>query len=337
MLLDHNAAIHQATGDAVTVSQDEGEDSGREVSVVHGDHREGDRQPIVETGADHRQGLAVLVRGERRRVSRGRLEVLPGVAIVLLDPSAVVLTRIVVEPSVVPVPIVVFKVAVAVASAASPLRTEIRQVVDQEALALVLRMEEASGSADPEEHGIDRPTLIGGSIERNSTTGLRAPAEVILPGGSGVTERAVDVHLHDIVVRAVDEVDRQLDGVGLAAVEATGDHCLDEVVLDGAVGIQRREGPLHLEMALPDATGERQHAIAVQGLGLAGLVHERWREGHVAERPRGVEVREAPTLRPEGSWGAEPVCHDLLVDGRINGNAGRILAAPAVLTLYGAG
>src|SRR5207302_4414978 len=167
MLLDHDAAIHQATGDAVTVSQDEGEDSGSEVSVVHGNHREGDRQPIVETGADHRQGLAVLVRGERCRVSRGRLEVLPGVAIVLLDPSAVVLTRIVVELSVVPVPIVVFKVAVAVASAASPLRTEIRQVVDQEALALVLRTE--ATSADPEEHGIDRPTLIGGSIERNST------------------------------------------------------------------------------------------------------------------------------------------------------------------------
>src|SRR5436309_14200172 len=90
-------------------------------------------------------------------------------------------------------------------------------------------------------------------------------------------------------------------------------------------------------MALPDATGEREHAIAVQGLGLAGLVHERWREGHVTERPRGVVVREAPTLLPEGSWGAEPVCHDLLVDGRINGNAGRILASPAVLTLYGAG
>src|SRR5438046_448885 len=162
MLLDHDPAIHQTTGDAVTVSQDEGEDSGSEVSVVHGNHREGDRQPIVETGADHRQGLAVLVRGERCRVSRGRFEVLPGVAIVLLDPSAVVLTRIVVELSVVSAPtFIVLKVSVAVASAASPLRTEIRQVVDEETLPLVQRM--CLTASDSEYHRVDRATLIGGS------------------------------------------------------------------------------------------------------------------------------------------------------------------------------
>src|ERR1700704_6384989 len=90
-------------------------------------------------------------------------------------------------------------------------------------------------------------------------------------------------------------------------------------------------------MALPDTTGECQHAIAVQGLRLATLVHERWREGHVAETSRRVEVREAPTSGAEGSRRAQSVRHDLLVDGMVNGNAGRFWPAPAVLTLYGAG
>ena len=89
---------------------------------------------------------------------------LPGVAIVLLDPSAVVLTRIVVELSVVSVPtFIVLKVAVAVASAASPLRTEIRQVVDEKALPPVRRMCLALTAADGEYHRVDRSTLIAGS------------------------------------------------------------------------------------------------------------------------------------------------------------------------------
>src|SRR2546428_9916666 len=119
MLLDHNAAIHQATGDAVTVSQDEGEDSGREVSVVHGNHREGDRQPVVETGADHRQGLAVLARGERCRVSRGRREVLPGLAVGCHHPSRAYLARTLAPPSAPPLPLISLQAASSVAIDAS--------------------------------------------------------------------------------------------------------------------------------------------------------------------------------------------------------------------------
>src|SRR6266480_538265 len=46
-----------------------------------------------------------------------------------------------------------------------------------------------------------------------------------------MTERAVDVHVNYIVPRSIDEVHRELHDVGLAAVQAAGDHRLDEVVL----------------------------------------------------------------------------------------------------------
>jgi len=58
--------------------------------------------------------------------------VLSRIAIVILDPSAAVLTRIVVETSVVPVPMVVLEVPVAVAAAALPLEAAVRQIVDEE-------------------------------------------------------------------------------------------------------------------------------------------------------------------------------------------------------------
>jgi hypothetical protein len=64
-LLDRDGACQEATGDLVTVAQDEGKDCGSEASVVHGNHRKADRQSVVDTGPDHRQGLAVGVRRER--------------------------------------------------------------------------------------------------------------------------------------------------------------------------------------------------------------------------------------------------------------------------------
>src|SRR5258708_32714563 len=46
-----------------------------------------------------------------------------------------------------------------------------------------------------------------------------------------MTEGTVDVYFDHIVARSIDEVHRKLHDVGFAAVEATGDHRLDEVVL----------------------------------------------------------------------------------------------------------
>src|SRR5258708_29694541 len=46
-----------------------------------------------------------------------------------------------------------------------------------------------------------------------------------------MTEGTVDVYFDHIVARSIDEVHRKLHDVGFAAVESTGDHRLDEVVL----------------------------------------------------------------------------------------------------------
>src|ERR1700719_795200 len=215
-----------------------------------------------------------------------------------------------------------------------------------------------------------------------------------------MAERAVHVHLHHIVARSIDEVHRELYGVSLAAVEAAGDHRLDEVVLwstsrgctksssvrsvrilvpivvaehpqpreviceadvahaaavttvmshreigacgaggrtigPGAAGISRGESPLRLEMVLPDATGERVHAVAVLRHRFPSLIRERRRERHVAERARGVRVRDPPALAPKRARSARAVGDDRLVDQRVDDYAGRILTSPAVLPLYG--
>src|ERR1700687_3107566 len=68
-------------------------------------------------------------------------------------------------------------------------------------------------------------------IPWNAATGFGAPAEVVLPARAGVAEAAVHVDLDDIVSRAIDKVHRELDRVGLAAIEAAGNQGLDKVVL----------------------------------------------------------------------------------------------------------
>jgi hypothetical protein len=63
-LPDQDGAAGQAPCRGVPVSQDQGKNP-RQVAVVHSDHRETDRQSVVEAGADHRQRLAVRVGCER--------------------------------------------------------------------------------------------------------------------------------------------------------------------------------------------------------------------------------------------------------------------------------
>src|SRR6266853_1670146 len=88
-------------------------------------------------------------------------------------------------------------------------------------------------AADREYHRVNRATLI---VDRSTSPAARfgAPAKIVLPAGAGVAERAVDVHLHDVVAWAIDEVHRELYGVGLGTIEAAGDHCFDEGVLGTA-------------------------------------------------------------------------------------------------------
>src|ERR1700682_6277682 len=86
---------------------------------------------------------------------------------------------------------------------------------------------------DREDHRVDRSTLIG-SGGTGATSRLGAPPEVVFPAGAFVHEGAVDVHLDDIVALPVNEIHRERNGVGLFAVEAARDHCLDEVVLQSA-------------------------------------------------------------------------------------------------------
>ena len=45
-----------------------------------------------------------------------------------------------------------------------------------------------------------------------------------------MNELAVDEDPNDVVARAVDEVDRKPDSVGLVAIETARDHGLDEIV-----------------------------------------------------------------------------------------------------------
>src|SRR5712671_4609982 len=89
------------------------------------------------------------------------------------------------------------------------------------------------GAANPEYHRIDGSALIV-HCRSGSAARFGAPPEIVFPAGAGVAQRAVDVDLHHIVARAVDEVHRELDRVSPASVEPAGDQRLDEVVLDPA-------------------------------------------------------------------------------------------------------
>src|SRR4029077_19225092 len=53
-----DAAAHNASDEGVTVGQSDLEHCWGNVSVVHGDHSEVNRQTVVQTGANHRDCLA---------------------------------------------------------------------------------------------------------------------------------------------------------------------------------------------------------------------------------------------------------------------------------------
>src|SRR3981189_1583895 len=88
-------------------------------------------------------------------------------------------------------------------------------------------------------------------------------------------------------------------------------------------------------MVLPCATGERDQTVAILRHRFPRLIRERRRERHVAERARGVRIRDPPALAPKRARSARDVGDDLLVDERVDGYAGRILAAPPALPPYG--
>ena len=87
-LLDQEAATHQSACEGASIRQYQGIGRGNNAAVGNADHREADRNTVIQTGPDHRQRLAVLARSERCRAGRGRFEVLSGIAIVVLDPPA---------------------------------------------------------------------------------------------------------------------------------------------------------------------------------------------------------------------------------------------------------
>src|SRR5437773_5554632 len=136
--------------------------------------------------------------------------------VVVFDVVAVVpVALLLVEVRVAVPALTVFHVAVASRSmvltlASDPARA-VDQVVDQIAKAEVQKARLAR-PFNPERHRVDSATLIGGGT--GSSTGHEAPTVVVLPGGSGVAEGAIHVDFDNVVVRAIEEIDCELHGVG---------------------------------------------------------------------------------------------------------------------------
>jgi len=178
---------------------------------------------------------------------------------------------------VVPVPMVVLEVAVAIAAAALLLEAAVRQIIDEEALASVKRMGLTLTATDREYHRVDGATLIAAVVPvppPDPCTTENSPPSWYRYGGACRRRNTFTTSLRGPSISPIISFTMW----ALLLVEAAGDHRLDEVVLWSTshscssrisiravrrlVLVSRRRTPLSPEMFVLEADVAHAGAVA---------------------------------------------------------------------------
>src|SRR5712671_511294 len=130
--------------------------------------------------------------------------------VVVLDVVAgALIAALLVEVRVAVLALSVFHIAIAMRAMVVTLVPEssgaVDHVVDEVAKGTIIKTHHVR-TFKPEQDRVDRPTLIVGGVT-GSATRRGAPTVVILPTGSGVAKYPIHVHLDDVIVRPIEEID----------------------------------------------------------------------------------------------------------------------------------